>query len=133
MKKIIFISLVFLFSCTKENSPLPTPIEESKTAANTTNINGSWYDYTRINGGGYLVPVKFMFVNDRYYYSEYNNTLGWSEYITDSRYFNVNGNLTFTDNPTHFDFFGKILTDSTISITQYSGSDTLQSYVITKD
>lgn len=136
MKKILFIAVIFLISCSKEETPQPSVQKQIQPTNNTivgTNINGTWYDYTHISGNNSLVPVMFTFDNDYYTYSEYNATHGWDLIVGITPYVNNNDELTFAANQTNYRFFGTVLTDSTIQITQYSGVDTLPSYTINKE
>ena len=136
MKKLIFIAVIFLTSCTKEETPKPNEFKVAQTVAplptNTIDITGFWYDYNHISGSGYLVPVKFQFVGTKYLYSEYNATLGWRQLVSNI-YDRIGNELTMSYNYNNYTFFGTILNDSTIQMTQYSGVDTLPSYLIHKE
>lgn len=139
MNKITKLSVLMLFiiiaSCTKEETPKPSEYKTTQTQPiiNTTiNIDGIWYDYTHIAGNGFNVPVKFIFFDNTYSYSEYNNTNGWMQIIGSAIVYRTNDSISMPYNQTNYKFYGEILNDSTIQITQYTNSDTLPSYQIHK-
>lgn len=137
MKKLALLAatIIILSSCSKEVTPKPNDKNTNPTPPVinlTTNIDGIWYDYTHVTSAGYTVPVKFIFSSNTYSYSEYNTTQGWMQFIGNAAVLRIDDELSMPTNPTNYKFFGTVLNDSTINITQYSTPDTLPSYFIHK-
>ena len=136
MKKLLFIAVIFIISCSKEETPKPNEFKVAQTVTplptNTIDITGYWYDYTHVSGGGHLIPVKFHFYENFYYYSEYSSGQ-WDEIVHKAVFYTDTTYISMPLNTTNYQFFGNVLNDSTIEITQYASTDTLPSYLIHKE
>lgn len=127
MKKLLFIAVIFLISCTKENSPIPveriasplTPIVNTT----TYDFHGYWSCYNWQKTTSTIHRYQLLFtvdsigtkssLNDYSSLTTHNQLFTLRPTVVDSNFFNI------WSTPLGIKFKGIMINDSTLTVYQY--------------